>query len=474
MAPPRSPKRPAPPAEYDLNDLLQAGGDAPAALAFGQAPKRIKSAPAVVEATNVDLDTIMANYQGRNRIDRLIFIGERCPLLAVDAFRLALGLIKAETMDMIKYKKTLFFLNEALTHRGLPNEDTDTDWMDATQRAVRVQTDKLESELKTYKNNSIKESIRMGFNDLGNHYYKCGDMAAASKQYSRARDYCSLAAHHLDVHYNQIRVAIASRDLTPVSNLLTRMEQHLSPDKTPELYTKSHVLWALVHLAQQQHRQAAAKLTNIPITNAAHYADLVAPNDLAIYGGLCALATYDRTDLKRLLDNAVFREHLELEPSVREILRSFYQTKYAQCLALLDQARNDWRLDLYLAPHVEPLLAQVRRRALVQYFAPFKTVDMHAMARAFACPADVLERELVALISAGDLNARIDSQHKVLRAKATDERTRTFQKAVQDGTTFLTNTHHMLLKVHLVQQGLVVQAPGGHGAGGMDPGIDLM
>ena len=37
----------------------------------------------------------------------------------------------------------------------------DTDWMESKAKKVKVQTDQLEHELKTYKNNLIKESIRV-------------------------------------------------------------------------------------------------------------------------------------------------------------------------------------------------------------------------------------------------------------------------------------------------------------------------
>lgn len=40
--------------------------------------------------------------------------------------------------------------------------------------------------------------------------------------------------------------------------------------------------------------------------------------DLALYGGLCALASFDRTELKsKVIDNVGFRELLELMPEVR-------------------------------------------------------------------------------------------------------------------------------------------------------------
>ena len=54
-----------------------------------------------------------------------------------------------------------------------------------------VRFEKLDADLKNYKSNSIKESIRRGHDDLGDHFLDCGDLTSALKCYSRARDYCT-------------------------------------------------------------------------------------------------------------------------------------------------------------------------------------------------------------------------------------------------------------------------------------------
>ena len=43
----------------------------------------------------------------------------------------------------------------------------DVEWVERTRKRVKVETDKMETELKGYKNNLIKESIRVnGFRSL--------------------------------------------------------------------------------------------------------------------------------------------------------------------------------------------------------------------------------------------------------------------------------------------------------------------
>jgi COP9 signalosome complex subunit 1 len=44
----------------------------------------------------------------------------------------------------------------------------------------------------------------------------------------------------------------------------------------------------------------------------------MSPQEVAIYGALCALASFDRSELKtRVIDSIQFREYLELVPEVR-------------------------------------------------------------------------------------------------------------------------------------------------------------
>ena len=69
-------------------------------------------------------------------------------------------------------------------------------------------------------------------------------------------------------------------------------------------------------------------------------------------------------------------------------------------------------LDINLSPHVQELTTLIRNRALVLYFQPFSSIKLERMALAFGLGADELERMIIALIQAGDIQGRIDSQNK--------------------------------------------------------------
>jgi hypothetical protein len=70
-------------------------------------------------------------------------------------------------------------------------------------------------------------------------------------------------------------------------------------------------------------------------------------------------------------------------------------------------------LDMWLHEHVEHLYRLIREKAMVQYFSPFISVNLVAMAQAFNCELPQLEKELAKLINDNSISARIDSHNKV-------------------------------------------------------------
>jgi COP9 signalosome complex subunit 1 len=128
---------------------------------------------------------------------------------------------------------------------------------------------------------------------------------------------------------------------------------------------------------------------------------------------------------------------------------------------VLEKLKPDLLLDIHLHDHVEALYADVRSKALIQYFSPFVTVDMKLMADAFNTPVMDLERELAKLIMAGQIPARIDSHNKVLHARHADQRTSTFQKALAMGDDYVRDSMALLLRINLMRHDFVVKPASG-------------
>lgn len=64
-------------------------------------------------------------------------------------------------MNTEKYLAVAKKLNEHLASVGQPQIQPDLDWVGKTNRGSTVKQEKLDTELKNYKHNMIKESIRV-------------------------------------------------------------------------------------------------------------------------------------------------------------------------------------------------------------------------------------------------------------------------------------------------------------------------
>ncbi|XP_036692128.1 COP9 signalosome complex subunit 1 isoform X2 [Balaenoptera musculus] len=389
----------------------------------------------VVENPTLDLEQYAASYSGLMRIERLQFIADHCPPLRVEALKMALSFVQRTfNVDMYEeiHRKLLEAARElqnapdAIPESGVEPPPLDTAWVEATRKKALLKLEKLDTDLKNYKGNSIKESIRRGHDDLGDHYLDCGDLSNALKCYSRARDYCTSAKHVINMCLNVIKVSVYLQNWSHVLSYVSKAES--TPEiaeqrgerdtQTQAILTKLKCAAGLAELAARKYKQAA-KCFLLASFDHCDFPELLSPSNVAVYGGLCALATFDRQELQRnVISSSSFKLFLELEPQVRDIIFKFYESKYASCLKMLDEMKDNLLLDMYLAPHVRTLYTQIRNRALIQYFSPYVSADMRKMATAFNTTVAALEDELTQLILEGLINARIDSHSKVAGLRA--------------------------------------------------------
>ncbi|GMN61253.1 hypothetical protein TIFTF001_030341 [Ficus carica] len=270
-----------------------------------------------------------------------------------------------------------------------------------------------------------------------------------------------------------ILVSIEMGQFTHVTSYVSKAEQSEGLD--PITTAKLRCAAGLAHLEAKKYKLAARKLgqcvkqqmhvdtqkkdadekrqfleTGPELVN--HYNEVIAPQDVATYGGLCALASFDRTELKnKVIDNLNFRNFLELVPEVRELINDFYSSRYASCLDYLGNLKANLLLDIHLHDHVETLYDQIRNKALIQYTHPFVSVDLCMMANALKTSVAGLEKELEALITDNQIQARIDSHNKILYARHADQRNATFQRVLQTGSEFDRDVRSMLLRANLIK-----------------------
>lgn len=327
----------------------------------------------------------------------------------------------------------------------------------------------------------VKETIRLGFTELGNFLFATGQYSPALKQFTRCRDYATATKHVTEMAFNVIKVAIEMDNWVLVQSYVAKAEStfesvpHGAADPDAKIRAKATCCSGLALMASSDFAGAARAFLGVKFDNSSDFPELMSARDVGIYGGLAALATFDRKQVKeKVIENTSFKEFLELVPEVREVIKAFYSSKYASCLSILEKMKPDLLLDIFLQPHIGFLYRRIRERALVQYFSPFRSVDMATMAKAFSCGVASLEAEVIELINSGSIQARIDSDKKILYARTVDQRTQTFTEAFELGRQYEIHSKALLLRVAMAKANMAVRlreggrdrGGGGGGAGG--------
>ena len=95
---------------------------------------------------------------GKTRFDRLYLVGSTSSYLYLEALKGAIAEAK-RGKDVGRYEIAVATLREIAPND--PDAMPDLGWIDKMNKQVKAETDRLELELKGYKNNLIKESIRV-------------------------------------------------------------------------------------------------------------------------------------------------------------------------------------------------------------------------------------------------------------------------------------------------------------------------
>lgn len=341
----------------------------------------------------------------------------------------------------------------------------DSEWVDKTRRQSNQTIDQLDTDLKNYKANNMAESIRRGCDELASVHMKTGDLLSANKNYTRSRDYCKTDMHELMMCFNVIKVSIYLSHWRHVSSYVDRadtllenitngctvtqnrstnddtttstwkqtstMEKVSADQKDVRQKMKAH-LHCVVGLVEMYDRNfAAAARAFLQVDHDyVSFNSILTANDVALYGTVCSLATFDRNALKSMvIQNSNFKMFLENEPTLRDILHNFYNFQYAECLKRMAVIKNQLLLDIYLADHVEYLYREIRNRALCQYFSPYQCADLTKIATCFNTSVPELLQELKPLISSGQLKAKIDSHNNLLLVTSISQQNQVFQRA---------------------------------------------
>lgn len=401
------------------------------------------------------LENYISTYAGRTKIVRLLHIAERFEALRVLAYSLALSILEAESLDTMTYETIVQKLATAD-----PGRQVHGGWVtEASKKAVAI-TDKLEQELKAYKNNLIKESIRMGQQDIANHYVKTGDLTSALRALVRNRDYCTTPLHIFQTNMAIVNVSIQLGQWAQVQSYIARIDN--MPTQIKEKTAAGNALYiasALALLNQGRYREAAEKFLTVEATIGNDYNTVMTMNDIANFTCLMALATFSRAEVLALIESASFKPFLELEVSSREALATFHKSRYADCFRLLDGIRGNMEADIHFHSHVDRIYTLIRERSMIQFTGAFNVVSLDRMSTVFSLSVSEVQEALATLIAdAKLLETRIDLRQRVVVHESKALRETVYQKTFETSDHYAEEVERSLFHLAVAKAGLQVES----------------
>ncbi|ORY80914.1 26S proteasome subunit RPN7-domain-containing protein [Protomyces lactucae-debilis] len=403
-----------------------------------------------------ELGAYIQNYKGYIKVKRLVHIANTFDSLRSEALQRALTALKEETMDGETYANLAKLLPESVAY--------DSTWATEITRKAQAMTVKLESELKAYKNNLIKESIRLGQQDLADHQAKMGQFDEAIKTYIQNRDVCTTPDQVAHTTFKIVELATIAGQWATANTYLSKIDGKLEKgvDRQKSLIAKG--LSNLAHGGYHQAATAYISAFSVAQVQAKRWEEVICLNDIANQTVVIALAYFDRKTLSsELLNNSNMTPVLELEGNAREALECFYKSRYADLFKVLEIMRGDLLADMHLEPSaVQHLFSRIKKRSLIQFAKAFKSVSLTRMVNEFGKTPDELEQLLEELIMSDELpNARIDAVRGLLVLEATNATDATMAKTLAMGKQHSEEYARALVHLTITQAGLEIAKPKG-------------
>ncbi|KAH9452856.1 hypothetical protein Pst134EB_016808 [Puccinia striiformis f. sp. tritici] len=437
-----------------------------------------------------DLINRVSQYTGRQAINRYRFLAQSSPQISLSAYELALEKIVHSTWDIQLYKDTLLAYNKIAAHNNFRLVDPDQNWLDNTQNEINHTLTRLENDLKNNTISCTKDGIRISYQELGAHYQKVGDLSNAHRAFTKAREHATTALHaaqlslasldlaldaenfklaqsHAAKAQGAIDTLVGSMELKAAKNKAAGSSTHHSAEsqdpteKDIQQWTdRVNVVNALTSLAQGDFARATTYFLKLGREAGEDSGRelLATTSDIGIYTTLCALAHFDRQQLKeRLIDNLEFRSVLDSEPQLRQLLNLFRENKYREVFEYLHTSLPIYRTDLYLAEQTNRLMSMIQERAISQYFGSFSSARMNKASEVFGWNMEELEARLVESIRTGNLSAKIDLANLILNQHKPPARDKLLSSVLESAQKIQSQSNAALFRLKLISADLVVR-----------------
>lgn len=413
-----------------------------------------------VTQKQLDVQDYAQKYEGTGKVARLEFVAEKAASmqhyqLEHEALRLAIEELKNKTLDTETYKRLVHRLGDA----------EETRWVEQAEMEYKNELKRSEAELEQYRSAAIKESIRQAYDSRASLHWRRGELDEAFKYCAKMRDYCINSHHIILMCMNIIQLSVLLRSFEHVSAHVQKAEQQLSTctssSSADALQNQLKFFKALNHIESKRFRKAADVLVQCTTSVAEgtfSMKQIASVDDVASYGLLCAMATFNRSELKTYVTgSSSFRHLLDTRPQLRCIAEGFVNGCFSTTLQKLKAECDRLSYDMFIGAHVHSLFTSTWQRAIQLYAQPYQYVELCEVAEAVNSTVAQVEPELATLIASGCLNARIDAYNSVLKARPFNIRASVIADAHAACKTYHEELPSALMRASLLQNNAIVR-----------------
>ncbi|KAJ9089967.1 hypothetical protein DSO57_1007533 [Entomophthora muscae] len=261
-----------------------------------------------------------------------------------------------------------------------------------------------------------------------------GSFHEASTNYYKSKEFCTNDAQSIQTWFSCLKTTVFEFNVSGLSNIVSILDSLPILAKDKEKYAKLRAASGLCRIRTRHYLQAVHKFLEVDFSACSSISEIIPPTSMVSLTVLSSLAFFSRHDIKnRVLTSLQFKRYLDLEPELREVIKYFLRNEYSLLISALEERRGYFLLNIYVHEHFDFLFNEIKRRAIMDYFKPFKSASLTIAAKAFSTTVAELQSEICNLISEGHLSARLDFECKVLWSKKVDPRTQAHEKVQRLG-----------------------------------------
>lgn len=315
-------------------------------------------------------------------------------------------------------------------------------WMEDADvyNKMKAENDKaivvFEEKEKDAKENLGDSEVREAMLARADYLAEIGEKAVAVAAYDETDEKTVGMGGKIDLSFAKIRIGLAWSDAamvkTEIANAKTQVEKGGDWERRNLL-----CVYEAAHLLMAREFKAASKLLLDSVATFTCY-KLFEYNTFVFYVVIASLISLDRVALRdQVVKAPEILQVIGEMPTLKSLLFSLYNCKYAQFFTALAEITKDIKRDFYLAPHRGWFMREIRIVAYKQFLESYRSVTLTSMSKTFGVSVPFLDKELSRFISAGRLSCKIDKVGGVVETVRTDLKESQYNETIKQGDLLL-------------------------------------